>query len=253
MISHLATACHDIFKTFDGVQALRGVSVQFSGPAVIGVIGPNGAGKTTMLDVLTGFTVPDRGRCTIGRQDVTGLAPNRVASLGMVRSFQEMRLVHDISVLDNVMLATPGHYGESFLGAIVDRVRLRADEERRGVEAFELLCWAGLAEHDASLAATLSYGQQKLLSLCCCLATKARILLLDEPVAGVHPNMVGVILGLLQSLVDRGYLVVFVEHNLEAVRELAERVVVMDSGEVVADGPTGDVLSSRQVVDAYLR
>jgi len=243
--------CQKLSKAFDGVQALEAVSLRFPGSGITAVIGPNGAGKTTLLNVMTGFLRPDGGRCFCGRREITRLAPHKIARLGIARTFQDLRLIHQVSVLDNVMLARPGQRGEKLWWALL-RVGVAVQEARNRREALRLLKFVGLAPQAGQLAGELSYGQQKLLTLACCLATGARVLLLDEPVAGVHPEMAARILGLLRQLRDDGKLIVFIEHDIAAVREIADAVVVMDDGRVIAQGPPAQVLERPEIMEAYV-
>jgi len=243
--------CEQIIKIFDGVQALAGVDLQFSASGVVAIIGPNGAGKTTLLNVLTGFIRPDVGHCWLNEQRITKLAPYRIVRLGMARTFQDLRLITQVSVLDNVMTARPNQRGETLLGALF-RIGVAAEEARNREMALRLLRFVGLEEKAEELAGELSYGQQKLLTLACCLATEAQILLLDEPVAGVHPEMIQQILGLLRQLREQGKLVIFIEHDIAAVRQVADVVVVMDEGRVIAQGAPNEVLERPEIMEAYL-
>lgn len=242
--------CEALVKSFDGVKALADVHIEFPSTGVVAIIGPNGAGKTTLLNVLTGFASPASGRCFFGAADLTGLAPYRISRLGIARTFQDVRLVMQVSVLENVLLARPNQRGERLLGALL-RLGVSEEEENRA-EAIRLLRLTGLEAKLAEKAGDLSYGQQKLLSLACCLATEARVLLLDEPVAGVHPLLVAQIVELLGELRRTGKLVVFIEHDLGVVRQLADTVIVMDRGRVIAHGAPREVLERPEIMDAYL-
>lgn len=243
--------CDGLCKSFDGVHALADVYLQLPPSGIVAVIGPNGAGKTTLLNVLTGFLRPEAGRCFLGNRETTFLAPHRIAQLGVARTFQDLRLILQTSALENVLLARPRQKGERLLPALL-RVGVADEEARNREEAMRLLRFVGLAEKAGDLAGELSYGQQKLLTLACCLATEARILLLDEPVAGVHTEMVSHILGLLAQLRDDGKLVVFIEHDISAVRQVADLVVVMDEGKVIAKGSPREVLDRPEIMEAYL-
>jgi len=238
-------------KTFDGVQALDGVSLEFPSRGITAIIGPNGAGKTTLLNVLTGFIRPDAGRCFVGARDITRLPPHRIARLGIARTFQDLRLILQVSVLDNVMLARPRQRGENLFPALF-RFGVAAEEAGNHEEAMRLLRFVGLGEKVGELAGELSYGQQKLLTLACCLATEAQILLLDEPVAGVHPEMAARILDLLRQLREDGKLITFIEHDISAVRQAADLVIVMDDGKVIAQGRPSEVLEQPEIMEAYL-
>lgn len=243
--------CEGLRKSFDGVQALADADLQLPPSGIIAIIGPNGAGKTTLLDVLTGFVRPDSGRCYFGERDITHLAPYKIAQLGIARAFQDLRLITQVSTLDNVLTARQNQRGEKLIWAL-SRVGAAKEEARGREESMELLRFVGLEEKAEELAGELSYGQQKLLALSCCLATGARILLLDEPVAGVHPGMISHILELLRRLRDEGKLIVFIEHDIAAVRQVADIVIVMDEGRIIAQGPPNEVLERPEIMEAYL-
>ena len=243
--------CDGLQKSFDGVCALADVGLELPPTGITAVIGPNGAGKTTLLNILTGFLRPDRGQCFLGEREMTHLSPHRIARLGIARTFQDLRCILQVSVLDNVLLARPNQRGETLLGALL-RFGVAAEEDRNREAAERLLTFVGLADKDSELAGELSYGQQKLLTLACCVATEARILFLDEPVAGVHPEMASQILELLRQLSDQGKLIVFIEHDIGAVRQVADHVIVMDEGRIIAQGPPREVLERPEIMEAYL-
>lgn len=243
--------CDGLCKSFDGIRALADVHLQLPATGIIAIIGPNGAGKTTLLNVLTGFVRPDTGRCFLGERETTRLASHQIAQRGVARTFQDLRLVFRLPVLKNVLLARPSQVGESLLGAVL-RIGVAAEEARNREEAIRLINFVGLEDESQELAGDLSYGQQKLLTLACCLATEARILLLDEPVAGLHPEMVSRILHLLRQLCHQGKLVVFIEHDIAAVRQIADHVIVMDEGKIIAEGPPHEVLDRPEIMEAYL-
>lgn len=243
--------CENLYKSFDGISALSDVGLRLPPSRISAIIGPNGAGKTTLLNVWTGFLRADAGRCFFAEREITRLSPDRIAHLGIARTFQDLRLIPQVCVLDNVLLGFQNQRGERLLWAILRFGVMR--EERRNLEqAMCLLQFVGLADKAQELAGTLSYGQQKLLTLASCLATDARILFLDEPVAGVHPEVCSKILNLLLQLREQGKTIVFVEHNIEAVREVADQVIVMDGGKVIIQGPPCDVLERKEIMEAYL-
>ena len=243
--------CESVKKYFGGVHALDGVSLDVSADGITAVIGPNGAGKTTLVNVLTGFLRAEAGRCFFGDREITRMAPHRIARLGIARTFQDLRLIRLVSVLENVMTARPNQSGERFLPALF-RFGVAKEEETNRERAMDLLEFVGLTDKAEEAAGELSYGQQKLLTLAVCLATEARIVLLDEPVAGVAPQMVEKILALLRTLREKGKQIVFIEHDIESVRQVADRVVVMDDGKVIAQGPTREVLDRPEIMEAYL-
>lgn len=243
--------CVQICKSFDGSVALASVSLAFPSRGAVGIIGPNGAGKTTLLNVMTGFLRPDSGRVRFAGVDVTRLAPHKIAAFGIRRTFQDVRLIREMSVKENMLLSESGS-GRSGGPA--------------GVPCWESGEWAGggLSVHERILdlvgldglgrarARDLSYGQQKLLTFASCLAGNAGVLLLDEPVAGVDPEMRERIVRLLLRLRELGKTLVFIEHDIETVRRVADSVVVMDEGRVIASGAPGEVLDRPDIVETYL-
>jgi len=243
--------CESLRLHFDGVCALSGVTLAFPAGKVTAIIGPNGAGKTTLLHVLTGFLRPDGGRTYLGRREISSLPPFRIAQLGVGRTFQDLRLILGISVLDNLLLAFPRQQGEGLLSALTP-TSFRREERLNRQTALLLLQQLGLEGFSGQAAGTLSYGQQKLLSLACCLATGASVLLLDEPVAGVDPEMSAKILKILTDCRADGKTVVFVEHDITAVRQVADWLVVMDEGKVIAEGEPREVLRLPEIMEAYL-
>ncbi len=243
---------HNLCKSFDGTVALDGFSADVREREVVGLVGPNGAGKTTLFNVVTGFLRPDAGDVSYKGETLSGTPPYRVARLGLARTFQELRLIYRMTALENVLLAFPSQAGESGLGAFGRWPRVTREERHNRGEALAMLDYVGLAEKAAELADEMSYGQQKLLSLACCLATGGELLLFDEPVAGVAPGMVDKILALITDLRARGKTVVFIEHNFAAVTEVCDRVIFMDEGRLVAEGTPAQVRDNADVIESYL-
>jgi neutral amino acid transport system ATP-binding protein len=243
--------CEGLSKSFGGVHAIANLWLEFPKTGIVAIIGPNGAGKTTLLDMVTGFLRPKAGRAFLGDYELTRLPAHKIARLGVARTFQDLRLISKISVLENVLIARPNQKGERLLRALF-RFGLAAEEKENRAQALGWLKFVGLDAAPHEFAGELSYGQQKLLTLACCLATDANVLLLDEPVAGVHPNMVEKILGLLRDLRDLGKMIVFIEHDLASVREIADSVIVMDHGKVIAQGKPQDVLERPEIIEAYV-
>lgn len=243
--------CDGLTKSFDGVRALDNVYIELPEAGIVALIGPNGAGKSTLLNVLTGFVRPDAGSCFIGAREITSLSPHRISNLSISRTFQDLRLITEISVLENVCLAFRNQRGENLWRAVFG-FGVAAQERRNRIVANDLLQQVGLAEKANEPADQLSYGQQKLLTLACCMATNSQVLLLDEPVSGVHPKITRRVLELLDLLRNDGKRVVFVEHDMLVVRKTADTVVVMDNGMIVAQGRPNEVLERPEIMEAYI-
>jgi len=243
--------CVELKKTFNGTVALAGISFELPTQGIVAIIGPNGAGKTTLINILTGFLRPDSGSCQFRGRELTSLRAFEIARLGLARTFQDARVVTEMSVLDNVKLACPRAYPDRLWRAI-SGWGVRSAEERIQQCALEALDFTGLQTETSKPAGNLSYGQRKLLSLACCFASGASALLLDEPVAGVHPEMADRIAGVMRKSADSGKLIVFIEHDIAMVRELADAVLVLDGGRLVVYGPAAEVLSRSEVAEAYL-
>jgi ABC-type branched-subunit amino acid transport system ATPase component len=246
-----ALRCQQLNKSFDGVHALVDVSLEFPAKGITAIIGPNGAGKTTLLNILTGFLRPNSGKCFMGENETTHSPPHQIARMGVARTFQDLRLITQVSVLDNVLTACPKQRGERLLPALL-RIGVTSEESRNRDAATDLLRFAGLQTQANDLAGELSYGQQKLLTLACCLATQAHILLLDEPVAGVAPERVSQILDVIRKLSSQGKTIIFIEHDIQSVRQVADHVIVMDHGKIVTQGAPAEVLEMPAIMEAYL-
>jgi len=241
----------ELSKRFDGIKAVDNVSLAFEKKKITAIIGPNGAGKTTLFNLVTGFHRPDQGKVFFKDQEITGQQPYQIARSGIARTFQDLRFLHQVTVLENVLLARQNQLGENAFYTLLGwRVK---EQERQNRDAAEkILEFVGLQDHRHEQAGNLSYGQQKLLTLACCLAMEAELLLLDEPVSGIHEEMAEKILSLLEELVKEGKTIVFIEHDVEAVRKVADRVIVMDEGKVIASGKPKAVLEDPRIVEAYL-
>jgi len=239
-------------KSFDGVRAIADFSCELRDGEILGLIGPNGAGKTTLFNVVTGFIAPEHGQISLKDNEITGLAPYRLANLGIARTFQDLRLIRQLSVLENVLLSFRSQPGERLGNLFFRSERSRQHEALNRQTAIELLEDTGLGDKAGESADDLSYGQQKLLSLVCCLAAEAQVLLLDEPVAGIAPEMIDKILGIIRDLPVKGKSVILIEHNLDAVMQVCDRVIFMDAGAKVSEGTPEEVRNDPKVIEAYI-
>ena len=242
-----------VVKRFGGIRAVNGASMRVGEGSITALIGPNGAGKTTLFNVVTGFYRGDRGSVTFDGRQVFREAPYEIARKGMVRTFQITKALAAMPVIDNMMLAAPDQPGERFRNLILrpDAVRRREKEVR--ADAMELLEIFNLAELADDYAGTLSGGQRKLLELARALMARPKLLLLDEPMAGINPVLGKRLLDHMQQLrQERGVTFLFIEHDMEVVMKHSDRVVVMAQGRVIADGEPDEVRADKSVIDAYL-
>lgn len=239
-----------VTRTFGGLTAVDVGHLEFQRGAITGLIGPNGAGKTTLFNLLTGFDRADSGSWVYDGAPLQRLPPHQVARRGVVRTFQLTKALAGMTVMDNMRLGATGQRGESFLGALF--TGWGAQERRVTERAGELLARFRLDAKADDLAGSLSGGQRKLLEMARALMMDPTVVMLDEPMAGVNPALTQSLLGHVKSLRDEGMSVVFVEHDMDVIRDISDWVVVMAQGQVIAEGPPQALSSNQAVVDAYL-
>jgi len=237
-------------RSFGGLQAVAVDHLEVSRAAITALIGPNGAGKTTLFNLLTGFDHADSGTWRFDGQPLQGRRAHQIAKAGMVRTFQLTKALGRLSLLDNMLLAAPGQRGEHLGGALLGR--WRPQEARNRTEAEGLLERFGLAPLRHQFAGTLSGGQRKLLEMARALMARPRLLMLDEPMAGVNPALRQSLLDHIDGIRREGATVVFIEHDMDVVMGSSDWVVVMAEGRVIAEGPPAAVGANRAVIDAYL-
>ncbi|HUR02732.1 MAG TPA: ABC transporter ATP-binding protein [Nonomuraea sp.] len=240
-----------VVRRFGGLTAVDVSHLEVQRHSITALIGPNGAGKTTFFNLLTGFDKPDAGAWTFEGRVISGLPPHRVSRRGMVRTFQLTKALSKLSVLDNMRLGATGQRGEALWAAVLPPLwkRQEADITARAMDLLERFSLADKAE---DFAGTLSGGQRKLLEMARALMSSPQLVMLDEPMAGVNPALTQSLLGHVQSRRDDGMTVVFVEHAMDVVRHIADWVVVMAQGSVIAEGPPTAVMADDRVIDAYL-
>jgi branched-chain amino acid transport system permease protein len=240
-----------VSKRFGGLQAAQDVDLDLRPREVVALIGPNGAGKTTVFNLITGTITPDEGSVALNDVSIIGSHPTDVAKAGMVRYFQNIRAFEGMTALENVSIAVPGQTGESLLWAFLRPFHVRAQERRVREAAMESLRAAGV-EHLAHLIVKdMAFGEQKLVAFARLLATRAQVLLLDEPTSGVDPKSAQHIIELVKRLAAEGKTICIVEHSLHVVSELADRIVFMDAGRVIAEGTVQEITSKEELVDLY--
>jgi branched-chain amino acid transport system ATP-binding protein len=219
---------------------------------VFGLIGPNGAGKTTVFNLVTGLVAPSAGEITLEGRRLTGLAPHRITRLGLGRTFQNIRVFKEMSLLDNVMVGMHTHLGYGTAAWLFGLPAFRDQERSARAKAHEFLGWVGLAHKADELADGLSYGEQRKLELARALATQPRLLLLDEPVAGMNSGEKLELMTQIRRIAARGYTIFMIEHDMRFVMGLCERIAVLNFGRIIAEGAPEEIQRHPDVIEAYL-
>ncbi len=244
---------HDLTHTFGGVTAISGLNLTLHAGELVGVIGPNGAGKTTVFNVISGVYRPSRGSIIFEGKEIVGKSPSRITNLGIARTFQNIRLFKELSVLDNVRIA---HYGQvcySALEALFHIGRFKKEEARIIEHSMELLTLLRIESAADEQAKNLPYGLQRRVEIARALATEPKLLLLDEPAAGMNPNEIDQLMELIHWIRDKFNLTtLLIEHQMALVMSICERLLVLDFGETIAEGKPEEIQSDRRVLEAYL-
>jgi len=233
-----------ILKKFDGVNAVDDLSLRIKKGQITGIVGPNGSGKTTLVNLLTGILQIDNGVVLINDIRLEKIRPSEVSLFGMTRTFQTIRLFEQMTVLDNILVVMTK---KNVFGALFER-----HKDYHLKQAQEILTKVNLWEKRDQLAVNLSYGQRKLLEIARALVTKSQIFLFDEPFAGLFPEMRKIVVTIIKELKEEEKTVVLIEHNMDLIRELCDHIIVMDSGQLLAQGKPDETLADARVVQSYL-
>ena len=241
-----------VSRHFGGLKVLQDVNLEIPQGGVFGLIGPNGAGKTTVFNLTTGLLPVSGGSIRFEGRDIAGLKPHQITQGGIARTFQNIRIFKEMSLLENVMVGIHAHLGYGTLGWLVATAKYRSEERRARDRARELLSWVKLDHKASDTADNLSYGDQRKLELARALATEPKLLLLDEPVAGMNSAEKTDLMHEIRNIAGRGYTIFMIEHDMRFVMGLCEHIAVLNFGRIIARGDPEQIRTDPQVIEAYL-
>jgi branched-chain amino acid transport system ATP-binding protein len=241
-----------VTRRFGGLLAVDAIDLDVEQGGVTAIIGPNGAGKTTLFHLISGFQTPNGGRIVFDGQDITGLPPDRIAAHGLIRTFQLVQLFRDLSAIENVKVGCHLRTRGGIVTALIRPKSARQTEAEVDATARELLAFVGLADHGALPASALTYGQQRLLEIARALAVRPKLLLLDEPAAGLNAEETKLLSATIRKIVTQGTTVLLIEHDMTLVMNTADKVAVLDFGAKIAEGSPRTVRDDPAVIAAYL-
>ncbi|MDY7545002.1 ABC transporter ATP-binding protein [Glaciimonas sp. CA11.2] len=243
---------NNISKNFGGLQVLQDVNLNVPQGGIFGLIGPNGAGKTTVFNLITGLLRASGGDIAFDGQDIGKVAPHKITERGIARTFQNIRVFKEMTLLENVVVGMHDHMDYGFAGLLLNLPGYRKTEAKARERALELLSWVRLDHKAQLLADSLSYGEQRKLEFARALATKPKLLLLDEPVAGMNPSEKTELMREILNIKERGFSIFMIEHDMRFVMGLCDRIAVLNFGRIIAEGTPDQIKNNQEVIEAYL-